>query len=83
MPRRTAPSDSPALRARLAAALDLTPTEAEAEAGYDTPASLILDVGRREPGRWVVVLHRGGKHVVPDAEVPASAPAGETGGTSG
>lgn len=70
MPRRTAPSDTPAMRARLAAALGIEPTEAERERGYDTPASLILDVGRRGADRWVVVLHRGSKHVVPDAKVP-------------
>lgn len=68
MPRRNQPSDSPAQRARLAAHLGIEPTEAEAAAGYKTPASLILDVGRRDDA-WVVVLHRGHKHVIPDAEL--------------
>ena len=68
MPRRNQPSDSPAQRARLAAHLGIKPTEAEAAAGYKTPASLILDVGRRDDA-WVVVLRRGHKHVIPDAEL--------------
>lgn len=68
MARRNQPSDSPAQRARLAAHLGIEPTEAEAAAGYKTPASLILDVGRRDDA-WIVVLHRGHKRFIPDAEL--------------